>query len=253
VKRHWPQIVILLKVFIATVSTVGLIVGTFFFLKNSIFQIRQIEIELEQNAAHPYLFPKIQKSLEKNLAGLHGEYIWKVNLEKVLDKVSADLRVKDAKITRVLPQTIRVVVSPYTPIANVMTKTSDRLYPIARDGEILPAVPVLEAPDAPLLRGQIFLKDKSVRLKAIELMNALPETGRLSLHATSEISYDTKTGFKIRLSSSRSVVWMGFDDFATRISQAKRVVDYLETHKLSGRIIDARFGKKVVVKLRNEP
>jgi hypothetical protein len=46
---------------------------------------------------------------------------------------------------------------------------------------------------------------------------------------------------------------MGFENFNRRAIQAHRVVEYLQREQLSGRIIDARYAKKVVVKLRNDP
>ena len=97
------------------------------------------------------------------------------------------------------------------------------------------------------------MKKEEIRIGAVELLKALPESGSVSVHTAAEITYDSKKGYQILLSSSALQIWMGFDDFTSRISQTKRVVDYLESEKLSGRIIDARFGKKVVVKLRNAP
>jgi cell division septal protein FtsQ len=212
-----------------------------------------VDVALEQNAAHVYLFPKIKEALDQKLKPLYGQHILKIDLEKVLSAVEKDLRIKDATIARVLPNTIQVKISPYTPIANILSTRNNKFYPVARDGEVLPPVATSEVPDAPILRGEIFLKKEEIRIGAVELLKALPESGSVSVHTAAEITYDGKKGYQILLSSSALQIWMGFDDFASRISQAKRVVDYLESEKLSGRIIDARFGKKVVVKLRNAP
>jgi hypothetical protein len=94
---------------------------------------------------------------------------------------------------------------------------------------VLPLVSALDAPDAPMLRGEIFLKKEDVRLKAIDLIKSLPENGSISVRTTAEITYDGKKGFQLLLSSSGSQVWLGFDEFPIRISQSKRVLDYLNS------------------------
>ncbi len=244
---------IISKLMVAAITIGGIIVGGYYFLHSSLFRIYNIDIQVEKNIAGYIPFDKLKESGEQKFKTLYGQYVWNVDLEKVLSVIEKDLRVKEAKVTRVLPNTIAIHIQPHMPVANILSPNSQKLYPVARDGEIMPPLSAGEALDSPILHGEIFLENLELRKKAIGLLMLLPEEGLLSLKTASEMTYDKKRGFELSLSPTGLKVYLGFDEFAQRISQAKRVVDYLDSEKLSGRIIDARFGKKVVVKLRNEP
>jgi cell division septal protein FtsQ len=244
---------VILKTLLATVAVLALLFGVFQFLTSSLFRIVDVQIVLTNQASHSVLFHKIQESLDTRLSKYEGRYVWGVDLGQILDEVAQDLRVKNVDVTRQLPNKIFVKIEPYTPLLNIVTNNKKILYPVSRDGEVLPSVSSLEAIDSPILIGEIFLKDRELRLKAVELTLALPETGSISYRSVAEIRYDKKNGFQLQLQSLSTFVWIGFDDFETRIHRSHRVADYLQNEQLTDRIIDARYSKKVVVRLRNEP
>lgn len=241
------------KTAVAAIFFAAIFYAGFTAITSPFFQVSDLTIELADEASQGMLFNKIKDTLDTRLRYLRGRYVWQVDIEEVLNKVQKDLRVKDAKVTRVLPNRILVSVTPFTPIASILTKTSDKLQPVARDGELLPALDATETPDGPILRGEIFVTDKNVRAEAIKLMLALPENGSLSISQISEIQYDKSHGFTLTATPGGTDVWIGFEDFTRHASQAQRVLDYLRSQQLTGRIIDARLGKKVVVRLRNAP
>lgn len=227
--------------------------GLVIFISSPMFTIQSFEIELEKNAANPYIFPKIRDALNVKIKNIKGQSIWAVDLDRLLAQVEGDQRIKEARVQRVLPNRILVQISPYTAVANVMGASSDRLHPVAPDGQLMPAVAALDAPDGPVMRGQEFIKEIDLRKGALALLKELPEEGTLSGNNISEIDYSRKSGFRLIVSPSGHEVWMGIEDFKNRSHQAQKVIDYLEESHLTGRIIDARFTKKVVVRLRNEP
>ncbi len=247
------RVPVLLKVFISTLVISGTVYGLYHFLTGKTFRVHNVEVSLDNNADSGFLFPIIKDDIEAKLMQLFGKHVWDVDLDRVIKTVEKDLRVKDAKVTRKLPDTIRITILPYTPIAHILGSRGTRVYPLSRSGEVLPSVAVNETVDSVILRGDIFLRDKDVRMLAIELLNSLPDRGALNARSVSEISFDKKKGLQLRLVDSGSEVWMGFENFAHRASQAQRVLDYLIREQMTGRIIDARYQKKVVVKLRNEP
>ena len=241
------------KFLLAAFTLTSLLYATFAFLTSSLFRINKIDINLVDEASHYAIFPQIKESLDLRLMNLFGDYIWRVDLEKILELVERDARIKEVKVSRILPNSLLVNVVPHTPMANVLAKNSNKIYPLSRNGDLLPPVAPKEATDGPVLRGEIFIKDKKLRMDALELLNQLPKEGELSLLRVSEILYDKKKGFQLIIEPDGATVLLGFNDFAKRLSQAQRVVDYLTNQQMSGRIIDARFAKKVVVKLRNDP
>lgn len=240
------------KVLISVGIVTAVAFGLYSFLLDKRFRVSDIEVQLQENASSGVLFDKIKISLDERLGEYLGRYIWRVDLEKVLNMVERDLRVKEAKVSRILPDKIRVTVAPYTPVLNIMGKNTNKLYPVARNGEVLPPLVAIEAQDGPILRGENFLKEESARREAIELLMQLPESGSLSRHSVSEIYFDKKVGFQVVIQPTGTLVWLGFEDFSRRASQAQRVVDYLQNEDLITRIVDARFSKKVVVRRRND-
>jgi len=217
------------------------------------FRIHALDIQLSQEASQGFNFEKIRDSLNLRLKPIIGQYTWNIDIQDVLTKIEKDLRIKDAKVRRVLPDQIEVTVTPFTPIANIVANRSDKAYPLARDGEVLPAIDIVDAPDSAILRGDIFLSDAALRKDAVALLSSLPEDGGVSGKHISEIQFDKKRGFVLTVAPSGTTIWVGFSDFAIHALRAQRVLDYLKDQHLTGRIIDARVAKKVVVKLRNEP
>lgn len=244
---------ILAKIIIASAVVFGCTFGMYSFLTSQIFRIETIEVSMASEASNAYVFSKIKKSLDGLLSPFTGQFVWNMDLEKVMRIVESDLRIKDVKVSRTLPNHVQISITPYTSILNILGKKTNVLYPVSRDGEVLPAVPSAEAPDSPILRGEIFLHEKNLRMKAIELIWGLRETGSLSQRTVSEISFNKKKGFQLLLQNSNLTVWVGGEDFKTRLDRAHRVVEYLQGEHLAGRIIDARYSKKVVVRLRNDP
>ncbi|MEQ1664754.1 MAG: FtsQ-type POTRA domain-containing protein [Bdellovibrionales bacterium] len=246
-----------LKFFIIGFSIVALIIGGYSFLSSRQFRVREVEIQLENmgenNAGYTFTFPKIKEELDLRLRSIMGINIWRVDLKKLLNLIESDSRVSSAKISRVFPDKISISILPHTPLANIMLHEKSNLIPVARSGEILSSVKREDATDSPILRGEIFLKDRTILSQALSILISLPESGTFSQKSISEIFYDKKNGFQLLTVPNGTRVWLGFDDFARRSNHARRVADYLQNENMSGRIIDARFRKKVVVRSRNEP
>jgi cell division protein FtsQ len=245
--------ILLLKVTVTAMSLAMFIYVVYSTLTSPFFKITDLDIQLADDATQGILFTKIKDSLDTRFRNLRGQYVWQIDIADVLSKVEKDLRVKEAKVTRVLPNKILIAVTPFTPVGSIMGPSSDKLFPLARDGEVLPALDASEMPDGPILRGEVFLQEELVRREALKLLLELPDKGSLNSAHISEVNYDKKHGFSLTVAPGGIEVWMGFDDFTRHGSQAQRVLDYLINQRLTGRIIDARLSKKVVVKLRNQP
>jgi cell division protein FtsQ len=246
-----------LRLFIAGAIFTGMCAAVYLGATNSAFRVNDIEIVLEDGDPS-FIFPAIKATLDKRLSYERGQFIWQVDIERVLGLVEQDRRVKDVKVARILPNSIRVRVVPHIAIANILGIRSDVLYPIARDGSVLPAVEASEAPDSPILRGENFLKNSQLRGRVIELLDAMPEAGAFSREEVSELYLDKNNDFLLTLKKTGTQVNIGHesfepDFFKTRAGRVNRVLNYLENQKMVGRVIDARYSKKVVVKLRNEP
>ena len=127
------------------------------------------------------------------------------------------------------------------------------VYPVATDAALLPPIPITEAPDLPFLRGEDLKDETSLREKTIELFSAIPDVGPFNKGNVSEIVYGKKEGFKIYVNGTRAEIKVGDSDFGPKLSRAQKVLAYLDSRNIKGRVIDARFSKKVVVRVRNTP
>jgi cell division septal protein FtsQ len=194
--------VVVIKILISLIVIVSIPALLYIFLTGPTFRVHNVDVALENEASYGLTFPSIKENLNQKLKPFLGKFVWGIDLERVMKVVESDLRIKDAKVSRVLPNTLQISVSPYTPILNIMGSRRSQLYPVSRDGEVLPPVSAIEASDSVILRGDIFREDRELRLKAIELLLSLPEVGALSQKTISDIYYDKKKGFELRLQSS---------------------------------------------------
>jgi len=127
------------------------------------------------------------------------------------------------------------------------------LHSVTRSGSILPVKLSKQDIDLPILRGANFHKQEPLRSKAVALLTEIPTRGLFSKQNISEIRYEDKNGFVLHLVNRNTLVKLGKENFAQKSSFIERAISYLESQRLEGRVIDARYSKKVVVKLRNEP
>jgi cell division septal protein FtsQ len=208
-------------------------------------KIGAIEIDQASASKQDLLYQRIKASLTPQFGHFEGRYFWQVPLSDLFDIASRDRRVKKVSIYREFPSRLRIEIEPYTPV----------MAYLARDGRIylLPAVAAADAPDLPFLRGDDFKDESDLREKALELYKSIPDQGELSKARVSEILYSKKDGFKVFVAGLTGEIRLGDTDFGPKVSRVQKVLSYLDSQNIKGRVIDARFSKKVVVRVRNTP
>lgn len=234
-------------IFITVVAAVA--VGGWFFAHSGALRLNAIEITLDPDSHESFMFEKIQSGLQASLAHWDGLPFWKVSLDRVMSEVRTDKRVRLAKVQREFPHVLRVIVVPQEPMLGYMDERG-RIFPVARDATLMPALALKDVPNFPLLRGKEFVTDIHLREQAVELMAAIPTEGRFQRGQISEILHNSKDGFSLFLANNEAEIKMGENEFDLKASRVEKVLGYLHNRNLSGRIIDARFAKKVVVRVR---
>ena len=215
-------------------------------------RVETVQINLAKGSTQDLLFQRIRASLTQQLKNYEGRYFWQVPLKSVLEVTRRDRRVKSAAIYREFPSRLRVEIEPHTPILAYLS-SDGRIYPVATDATLLPPLPITETPDLPFLRGEDLKDEPLLREKILELFGALPELGLIRKSSISEIVYTKKDGIKLFISGTQAEIKLGDADFGPKISRAQKVLTYLDSRNIKGRVIDARFSKKVVVRVRNTP
>ena len=195
---------------------------------------------------------KMKERLNAQLAHLKGKRIWEIDLSKMRASLARDEWVKDIAIARRLPNEVRVSVRPKS-AALVLVSKQGEFIPITDDSELLSALPSGQLPDVPILRGEIFAKDRARRDRAVKLALALSEDGPLGRHNVSEISWTNEEGYVLTLIQPKVEVKLGEERVDLKTMRVAQVLNYLSANNLRGRVIDASFSKKVLVRLRKGP
>lgn len=215
-------------------------------------KIETVQMDLVPSSKQDLLYQRIRVALNPQLQHYAGRFFWEVPLKQVYEAVTKDKRVRNVSIYREFPSRLRVEIEPHTPVLAYLSN-DNRLYPIATDATLLPALPLHDAQDLPVLRGDDFKDEQRLRETALELFEQIPDEGNLQKKNISEIIYTKKDGFKIFLNNQSGEVRLGDADFGPKISRVEKVLSYLDSQNIKGRVIDARFSKKVVVRVRKGP
>ena len=215
-------------------------------------RVAAVRLELSPDSNEDLLYQRIKQTLEPQVKRFEGRFFWQVPLEVVYRAIEGDKRVRRLSVSRQFPGALRVTIEPYTPVLAYLGRDG-RVYPVATDATLLPALGPKDIPNLPFLRGEDLREDASLRERAIELYGAIPDQGALSKSQISEIEYTKKDGFKLFVGGSKVEVKMGEADFPPKASRVLKVLSYLDSQNIKGRVIDARFSKKVVVRVRKRP
>ncbi len=236
----------------ATVLAAALAGGVWLLFNPYWIKIESVQVVLAPTSTQDLLYQRIKTSLAPQFQYFAGRFFWEVPLSKVYEIAAKDKRVRKVQIYREFPTKLRVEVEPQTPVLAYLS-SDNRIYPIAADATLLPALTLQDVPDLPILRGEEFRDEQKVRETALELFEMIPAEGNLRKKAVSEILYSRKDGYRIFLNSVSSEIKMGDADFGPKLSRVEKVLAYLDSQNIKGRVIDARFSKKVVVRVRKGP
>ena len=226
--------------------------GTLLAFNTHWIKIENIQITLNDGSKEDLLFQRIKSSLQPQTKNFENQYFWQVPLQTVFQLVTHDKRVKSVSIYREFPSILRIEIEPHTPVLGFLS-ADGRVYPVATDATLLPPLPIGESQDLPFLRGEDLKDEPTLREQALELINSIPSEGAFRKGNVSEIVHTKKDGFKIFVSGQATEVQMGDSDFGPKISRVNKVMSYLDSRNIKGRVIDARFAKKVVVRVRKAP
>ncbi len=226
-------------------------VGGYFALASKL-KIQKVDLLLHPDSKEQTLFAEIQEELSPRLEKLIGRSILQFSFESMVNEILEDQRIKNVHLRRQLPGTLLVQIEPQEP---VMSWVDERgfIHPVSKTNRILPRLKSSLGKDFALLRGSVFFENESVRKLALDLISKLPMEGYFRKSLVSEIRYSKASGFDLILSEPSILIKIGTEDVSTKSAQVEKVLSYLHHRGIKGRVIDSRFDKKVVVRLRNEP
>lgn len=230
----------------AVVSAAG------YFSLGSRLRLQNVEISLSPESKEVELFEEIKADLSLKLEDLVGESMIKFSFGSLVDEILKDQRIKSVYLRREFPSTLAVQVEPHEPVMG-WVDPQGFVRPVSKSNHILPRLKSRHFEDHVILRGKEFFKSADLRQAALDLFSKLPIEGYFRKSLVSEIRYNKASGFDLVLSEPSVIVKMGMEDYKGRSARLEKVLSYLQNRGIKSRVIDSRFNKKVVVRLRNEP
>lgn len=209
------------------------------------------EIELPQGLSESYLRP-LKKDLEEKLEIYKGQSLARIPLREIYEKIETLPWIESVHLSREWPQTLRLKISPHE-VKLLYFNTQGSLIPILNNAQLLGPISNQEAPDVTLVEGKAFVKNKEVRMQALQLLKELPEKGPLREEEISRLFYEEKEGFGLELIRSGIQVKLGQNNFAIKAARVSQVMEYLDSKSIEARVIDANLSQKVLVRLRKAP
>lgn len=225
------------------------------------FKIDKIEIKVDALSSQKnYITPKVRQ-LQQRLDKVKGISLWKAPLSSISESLKDEKWIKEFQLSRAWPSGIRLVIQPdevailVLPQSDVSTSINDfsSLKPITKTGKILEKINSSMAPGAIITHDSAFLSDQKVRDGGLSVISSLPGSGAMSAAQVSEIGYDKKEGYWIKLLHSEIKVNFGEELFEIKSARISQVIDYLESRNVKARVIDANLSKKVLVRLQQSP
>lgn len=215
-----------------------------------LFHVASIEIlpmgEVQENS-----FRLIEDRLKLRLARFFNQPIWKAPITEMTAQVMEEKWVKDVRVSRSIPNTIKVWVQPRG-MAALVRDSKSRVLPVSIDGSLLPPLEN-SMPDLPFLSGHNLYESFELRERAIEFLNLLPEAGFFSQRTVSEVIYSDKEGFVAVVGDGGFEILLGQKSSPEKVDEVNKVMEYLRAKSVNARVIDARLSKKVLVRLRKRP
>lgn len=242
-----------LKVLLGIALLPGALYVSMIYLERSdFFNIDEIHLVVENTPDSPQYMQPWLKAIDEKLEKKRGQSLLKVNLQEISDLLSQENWISEVSLSRKYPSQLQVFLKPKA-VQSVLRMSNGQYRPIVEDGSLLNPIDMRFVPDLPLLAGAEFEKKESIRKKAIDALQQIPEEGSFSRKTISEIRYNNKDGFWMTLISSGTQVKLGEEQIALKSARVSQVLDYTSAQNFETRVIDANLSKKVLVRLRKGP
>ena len=188
------------------------------------FVVSDFQIEFKKEPEWEGSAEEIKTLLQIKLKKFIGQKMWQVSFKDLKATIRSESRVGEVRILRRLPNRFFIQVHPRKPLLVWLNIKEGAIHPLSMEGQILPPLPRSRVPDLPILRGEVFFKDKAIREQAIAFMNILPEQGEFSRQAISEIKYSVpEKSLIFILSTNGKPVKMGLKALSLKIKRVDSV------------------------------
>lgn len=215
---------------IAVTIVVGMLGAYHAFASSRLFALRQIDLQGVTHASRDDLMRVLRKSMASGL--------WQADLDKVRGELEQHAWVRDAEVVRVLPDTLRVMITEREPFALARRSTGALMW-VDRDGVVLGECSLFKTETVlPLIsgleEGEAASQDNRQRLIAYQQLLAELDQGEPPLsEKVDEINLGDLKDVQLRLADKRMTVKVGEREFRPRLESALKVLSAIERKDIS--------------------
>ena len=241
-------------VFWALISSCLICISLFVFWSHKgFFNIQEVIVDFKVDQQQESLFKDDLEKINFQLSQFENKSLWTLSLDDIAQQLKTYSWISGVKLIRRWPRQLLVLISAH-PVKALLWSSSDQIIPVFANGDLMHPMAIHRVPDLPLMRGALLENPthRDEREKTLQFINKLPQKGKLSLQNLAEITYQSPGLFWLSLLPSGVTVWMKDENISTTAYRVNQVLDYLNEQKVKGRVIDARFEKKVLVRLRKQ-
>lgn len=231
----------------------GLIgIGVYYFPHITLFQIQEIPVEIKSSSTHQYFAEQMKDNVKAKLSFLNEQNVWLVSLKKIYEQVSSESWIESINLKRVFPNRLKIDIKSKE-IIFVFVNQKNEFIPILEDGLTVPAQAANLLPDVPVLRIKKNIFNEETLKKITALMKLIPRENFFSLSNIKEVNWSDDEGLSLSLLKPDAEIIFGSEEIDKRSKRVQNVLSYLDTQSQKARVIDSRFSKKVLVRLRKGP
>ncbi len=230
-------------------ATLFLLFFTYWGFDSSLFSNIRISVSPLKAPLDNEQFSVIKNEILADVKFLSKESLWDIDISKIVGEIKRKAWVEDVQLTRLFPNRLEIGVA-LKKVDVVYVDDAGIWMPVANDGSLLNKSSKSLIPDVPYLRGRRFYENKELRKRAIDFLALIPSSGNFTSSMVAEIYFEPKTGFEVLLGKTGTRVIFGQDALDLKLKRVGKVLEYLEAKEIIGRVIDARYEKKILVRMR---
>ncbi len=222
-------------------------------LDKKIFAVEAIDVAWTPQAKE-YCFDQkllceyLQGDLDTKLTTEINKKIWQVDIADLRQRLMQNNWFKMVAIARQYPSKISLTIDIEAPVA--LLAIGNEVLAVADEGQLLAPVKTNFLPALPILKGENFFHNRALRKLATNFLRDISGNSELSSKTIAEMTYSKDENFNLLILPSKSIVKMGAEQAGLKAERVAQVIEYLNSNQMNGRVIDARFSKKVLVRLR---
>lgn len=236
------------KLFFIICSSLLVCAGALYIFFGSFFHLSFIKIHSDTHLASQKIFFKKKSNIQTHINKYKGQNIWTISLKKMIKKLSAKYPNFIFRAVRKFPNTLLLFFKKKR--TAYLLFYNNNLFLLSQQGDINGKASVGDFIDFPVLRGSVFFKKPDIKKQAVSILASLPKDNSiLSIKNISEVLYHKKnSSFLLYLINKNYIIELAARLHSKKIKNIIFVLNYLNQKKQDKTWIDARLGKKIIVK-----